>query len=91
MIKAIVCIKRKAGMEVEAFQQYWRTRHAEVVSDLPGVRRYIQSHARLSGYRRGELVHDGIAELWFNDTQAMRNLADSKEYAAVEADDHVGH
>ena len=87
MIKAIVCIKRKAGMEVEAFQEYWRTRHAEVVSELPGVRRYVQSHARLSGYRRGELVHDGIAELWFDDTQAMRGLADSKEYAAVEADE----
>ena len=68
MIKAIVCIKRKAGMEVEAFQEYWRTRHAEVVSELPGVRRYVQSHARLSGYR-------------------VRDLADSKEYAAVEADE----
>jgi uncharacterized protein (TIGR02118 family) len=87
MIKAITCINRKPGMEVEAFQEYWRTRHAEIVSELPDVRRYVQSHALLQGYRKGGLIHDGIAELWFDDIEVMRGLADSKEYAAVAADE----
>lgn len=87
MIKAITCINRKPGMEVEAFQEYWRTRHAEVVAELPSVRRYVQSHALLQGYRKGGLIHDGIAEVWFDDVQAMRDLADSKAYAAVAADE----
>ena len=87
MIKAITCINRKPGMEVEAFQEYWRSRHAEIVAELPSVRRYVQSHVLPQGYRKGELIHDGIAEVWFDDVQAMRDLADSKEYAAVLADE----
>jgi len=51
MVKVITFLKRKAGMPVEEFQSYWRTRHPEVVTRLPGVRRYVQSHALLSGLR----------------------------------------
>ncbi len=87
MIKAITFLKRKPGMEVAAFQEYWRTRHAEIVTELPGIRRYVQSHALPSGYRRGELVHDGIAEIWFDNSAAMRANAGSEAYAAVQADE----
>ena len=87
MVKALSFFKRKAGMTVEAFQAYWRASHPEVVVKLPGIRRYVQSHTLLSGYRRGEPVHDGIAELWFDDTRAMRALAGTVAYAAVQADE----
>jgi len=87
MVKALSFFKRKAGMSVEAFQAYWRASHPEVVTKLPGIRRYVQSHTLLSGYRRGEPVHDGIAELWFDDTRAMRALAGTVAYAAVQADE----
>lgn len=87
MVKAVSFFKRKPGMSVEAFQAYWRTTHAELVVKLPGVRRYVQSHTRVSGYRKGEPVYDGIAELWFDDTQAMRALVGLPEYAAVQADE----
>lgn len=87
MVKAVSFFKRKPGMSVEAFQAYWRTTHAGLVVKLPGVRRYVQSHTRLSGYRKGEPVYDGIAELLFDDTQAMRALVGLPEYAAVQADE----
>ena len=87
MVKALSFFKRKPGMSVEAFQAYWRTRHPEVVVKLPGIRRYVQSHTLRSGYRKGEPVHDGIAEIWFDDTRAMRALAGTAAYAAVEADE----
>jgi uncharacterized protein (TIGR02118 family) len=74
-------------MSVEAFQEYWRTRHAEIVVKLPGIRRYVQSHALLSGYRKGELDWDGVAEIQFDDTDAMRALVRTPEYAAVQADE----
>jgi len=32
-------------------------------------------------------VYDGAAEVWFDDTQAMRALTGTKEYAAVRADE----
>ena len=87
MVKAVTFIKRKPGMSVEAFQEYWRTRHAEIVVKLSGIRRYVQSHALPSGYRKGELAYDGIAEIWFDDTGAMRALRDEPAYAAVQADE----
>jgi uncharacterized protein (TIGR02118 family) len=87
MVKALSFFKRKSGMSVEAFQAYWRTAHPEVVVKLPGIRRYVQSHTLPSGYRKAEPIYDGIAEIWFDDTRAMRALAGTAAYAAVQADE----
>jgi uncharacterized protein (TIGR02118 family) len=87
MVKAVSFFKRKAGMPVEAFQAYWRSAHAALVARMPGLRRYVQSHTRPSGYRKGEPAYDGIAELWFDDTDALRALATTAAYAAVHADE----
>ena len=87
MVKAVSFFKRKSGMAVEAFQMYWRARHPDVVTKLPGIRRYVQSHTLLAGYGKGEPAFDGIAEVWFDDTAAMRALAGTPAYAAVQADE----
>ena len=87
MVKVVAIVKRKPEMSVEAFQEYWRTRHADVVAKLPGLRRYVQSHTLASGYRKGTPVWDGIAELWYDDTNAMRALQGTPELAAVDADE----
>lgn len=87
MVKAVSFFKRTPGMAVEAFQAYWRTAHARVVVNMPGIRRYVQSHTLLSGYRKGEPIYDGIAEIWFDDTRAMRAMAGTPAYAAVQADE----
>jgi uncharacterized protein (TIGR02118 family) len=87
MIKAITFVKRRPGMSVEDFQAYWREKHPLVVERLPGLRRYVQSHALLSGYRKGELLWDGIAEVWMDDVEAFRRLPGTREYDAVLADE----
>ena len=87
MVKLVVYFKRRAGMEVEPFQEYWRTRHAEVVRGLPGIRRYAQSHTLLAGYRRGEPAFDGIAEVWFDDVDAIRALDGTDALRAVQEDE----
>jgi uncharacterized protein (TIGR02118 family) len=87
MVKAVSFFKRKAGMSVEDFQFYWRSRHPDVVTKMPGVRRYVQSHTLRSGYGKGEPVYDGIAEVWFDDSKAVKALAGTPEYAAVAADE----
>lgn len=66
MFKVSTVMKRRPGMDVEVFQSYWRDRHAAVASDLPHLRRYVQSHALLQGYRKGDLPCDGISEMWFD-------------------------
>lgn len=88
MIKVVVAINRKPGMDVAAFQDHWLNRHPEPILKLPGLVRYVQSHARLSGYRGGrELIHDGIAELWFKDMAALKATNGTPNLAAVEADE----
>lgn len=87
MVKAVAFFKRRAGMPIEEFQAYWRTKHPDAVTRLPGVRRYVQSHTRPDTYRKAEPVYDGIAELWFDDTAAMHALRDTPEMAAVQADE----
>jgi uncharacterized protein (TIGR02118 family) len=87
MVKSINFLKRKPGMSVAAFQEYWRTTHAELVKKVPGLRKYLQCHTLLSGYRRGEPVYDGVAELWYDNTDVMRRIADLPESRVALADD----
>jgi uncharacterized protein (TIGR02118 family) len=86
MVKAIYLIKRKPTMELEAFRNYWLTTHAELALKVPGLRKYVQSHTLLSGYKKGEPVFDGIAEVWYDDTNVMRKIAKLPEARAVNAD-----
>jgi uncharacterized protein (TIGR02118 family) len=88
MLKTITFIKRKPGMDREKFGEYWRIRHAQIVTRLPGLRRYVQCHTIPSGYRKGEPVYDGVAEVWFDSTDTMRETANTAEYRAVRADEH---
>jgi len=87
MIKAITYLKRRPGMPVDEFQTYWREQHPAVVKRLPGLRKYIQSHTRLGAYEKGEPAYDGIAEVWFDDTKALRAIQGTPEMAAVQADE----
>src|SRR5512145_2339518 len=87
MVKVLTFIHRRSGMAVEAFQQYWRGRHPDVVTRLPGVRRYVQSHVLESVYARGEPVYDGIAEVWADDTDALRAMTRSPVHADLVADE----
>jgi uncharacterized protein (TIGR02118 family) len=87
MVKVVTFLKRKFGMPVEEFQSYWRTRHPEVVTRLPGVLRYVQSHALLPVYGHDEPIYDGIAEVWADDTAALRAMTESPVHAALQADE----
>jgi len=86
MIKVINLFRRKTGMSVEAFQSYWRTQHAEIVCRMPGIRRYVQSHTLMSGYRKRTPACDGVAELTFDDSDALRALAGSAYLRDTQAD-----
>jgi uncharacterized protein (TIGR02118 family) len=87
MVKLIAFFKRKPELTPEEFHRHWRTTHAELVVKQKGMRRYVQNHTLLSTYRRGEPAYDGVAEAWFDNTDAMRELAPSAAYAAVRADE----
>ena len=54
---------------------------------LPGVRRYVQSHTLLSAYGEGEPIYDGIAEVWADDTAALRAMTQSPVHPELVADE----
>ena len=87
MVKVITFLKRKVGMPVEEFQGYWREKHPTVVTRLPGVRRYVQSHTLPAEYATGEPIYDGIAEVWADSTDALRAMTRSADHAAVQEDE----
>ena len=72
MIKVMTVVKRKQGLTYEEFSDYWEKKHGPlVVKVLPGLERYVQSHAiRLPG--GGEPKIDGVAEIWYNDVASWR-------------------
>ncbi len=86
MIKVVSVIKRRSDMSVEAFQDYWGNQHSQLVIQLPSLKRYVQSHTRLSGYKNQNPAVDGISELWFDDTDALVALQNSSLLGKV-ADD----
>lgn len=75
MIKAIYFIKRKPGMALEAFREYWLKDHAALVLRVPGLVKYVQSHTMDAGYRKHEPLYDGVAELWYENLDDMRKTA----------------
>ena len=84
MIKQTSFFKRRRDLALDDFGAYWRGRHADVVRRIKGLVRYVQNHAVGGDAERG---FDGIAEVWFEDKDAMRASAGSPELAAVRADE----
>jgi uncharacterized protein (TIGR02118 family) len=76
MIKIIFCLRRRAGMSLEAFDAYWRNTHAPLVAkhkEVLRIRRYVQSTrsdsklAEIAATVRGAPEpYDGVAELWYD-------------------------
>ena len=89
MINAITIIKKKQGLTYEKFQNYWKNEHAEIVTRSPLVGTYVQSHPIYNDELTFEDTIEGIAEIWFEDTNAMRSLAATKEYKDIQDDEKV--
>ena len=82
MLKQVTIIKKRTDLSADAFEEHWRTRHAEVVCELPGLRRYVQNHMAAAS----EGV-DGIAEVWFDDVDAMRANVGHPALDAIRTDE----
>ena len=89
MINAITIIKKKQSLTYEKFQNYWKNEHAKIVTRSPLVGTYVQSHPIYNDKLTFEDTVDGIAEIWFEDTNAMRTLAATKEYKDIQDDEKV--
>jgi uncharacterized protein (TIGR02118 family) len=95
MIKLVFMVRRREGITREDFQRYWSQQHAELVkrhAELLGIRRYVQTHARdtdldgaLASSRGSEPgQYDGVAELWWDDIDALVRAASSEDGQAAQ-------
>jgi len=73
MQKIVLLLKRRPALDPADFQRRWLVERPGLVAKLPGVRRYVQSHALLQGYAKGELLFDGIEEVWFENAVAAEH------------------
>ena len=77
MIRLVFALRRKPGLSLEEFQDYWRRKHGPLVAGFAehlNILRYVQTHTIEDGANeaaqkaRGEMEphYDGVAELWWS-------------------------
>lgn len=86
MVKAFNFFKRKPGLSVDDFRNYWLNEHAAIIRAIPELRKYVASITLPSAYRNHEPLYDGISEVWFDDEDAMRRNDTPPRRAAHEDD-----
>ena len=89
MIKLIMCLRRRADISREQFQDYWLNSHGPFFqknADAMRSKKYLQSHTLNSplndGMResRGMLAeYDGVAEVWFESEADLMQAMGSPE------------
>ena len=87
MIKLVYCITRKPGLTDEAFLSYWKNVHGPIGARIPGLRRLIQSRRLTILGDKYQPDYDGMAELWFDDIDALLKARQSPEWQASHADE----
>jgi len=87
MIKVVYCIKKKAGMADGEFFRYWKDIHGSIGSRIPGLRKLVQSHRCVVPGDEHEPDYDGMAELWFDNAEALLAARQSKEWKASSEDE----
>lgn len=89
MIVRVGMAPRAAGTTFAAFQAHWRSSHADAVSAMPNLRRYVQNHAVL------EAGHpllpypgfDACSEIFFDSVAAMDEAFASEVFQGSVQDD----
>jgi uncharacterized protein (TIGR02118 family) len=88
MIKSLALLTAKDGMTREEFRKIWVAEHAPLVHAVPGVRKYVLSFILVEPTAANAPIQpvrvDAIAELWYDDMEAMRRAAASPEMKIVQ-------
>ncbi len=96
MFKVMVMIKRKRGMSMQDFIQYYETKHAPLgASKVPNLKRYVRHFIRPFGNEiygaDNEPPYDVLTEIWFDDEsdfkRGMAYLSDPETAAIIGADE----
>ena len=75
--KILLFMKRRPGMTLEAFRDYYENHHAPLCAKYASgvsryLRRFLTPHPNPETGESGELPYDVITELWFKDEATFR-------------------
>jgi|SRR5580698_11366706 uncharacterized protein (TIGR02118 family) len=87
MIKLVYCISKKASLTDEEFFRYWRNVHGPIGARIPRLRKLVQSHRVTIVGDAHQPAYDGMAELWFDDMEALLAARRSPEWKASTEDE----
>jgi uncharacterized protein (TIGR02118 family) len=87
MIKLVYCISKKPGLTDEEFFHYWEKVHGPIGVRIPHLRRLVQSHRVNVTDDNVQPHYDGMAELWFDDAEALLAARQSREWKASSEDE----
>jgi uncharacterized protein (TIGR02118 family) len=87
MIKLVYCITKKPGMTDEEFFRYWEHVQGPIGARISGLRRLVQSHRVHVPDDTRTADYDGMAELWFDDMEALLEARKSPEWRASSKDE----
>jgi uncharacterized protein (TIGR02118 family) len=86
MIKVVYCITKKPGLTDDEFFRYWKEVHGPLGSQIPGLHKLVQSRRiHVPGDRKPDF--DGVAELWFDNVEALLSARNSPEWKASTEDE----
>ena len=85
MIKRLAMWHAKAGVTRQEALGHWRSEYADLVREVPGLRRYVQDHC-VDSPEGGALPYTGLGEVWFDRFESAAAATATSEWAAVIAD-----
>ena len=85
-VKMVFAARRRDGLSLEEFADYWLNVHSVLARKVPGYRRYVVNIAR-SDRDRAARPFDGTAEVVFESEAAFRGAGSTPEVDAVMADE----
>ncbi len=88
MLKVCTLFKRKHGLTVDEYQSYWGAEHPNFVRRLPAIQGYTQNRPLPETFATEDSpIYDGIVELLFPDSAALKHLATTQEYQDLNKDE----
>jgi len=87
MIKVVYCITKKPGLTDEEFFRYWEGVHGPIGARIPGLRKLVQSRRLPVPGDQRNCDYDGVAELWFDNVEALLTARRSPEWQASTEDE----
>jgi EthD domain len=76
VFKLLILIKRRPGMSVQEFRDYYENKHSKLGDDIGvkvGVVHYMRRY--LEPLNGGELEYDVLTEVWFEDPAKLDRVA----------------